>query len=107
VSNKAFGIRRRNRDEPRPCFVVVSFEGCFLPGLCQAPHIFVDCEVHGTLARVHDEDAGGFIMRGHMDMPSWPKPIAPLNQECLDRILASKEGRNSTIFVPSTYKGGA
>lgn len=95
---------RRKRDEPRPCFVVVSWEGCFMPDICQAPHVIVDCEVHGTLAKVEREDTAEFIMRGHIDTPTWPKPIAPLTDAALDRILASKR-RTDRIFVPSTYKG--
>jgi hypothetical protein len=106
MSNKSFGISSGNRDQPRPCFVVVSFEGCFMPDVCQAPHIFVDCEVHGTLARVHKEDTGRFIMKGHMKQPTWPVPLAPLTAECLERIAASRT-KKDTIFVPSTYKGGA
>lgn len=106
MSNRSFGIRRGNRDQPRPCFVVVSWEGCFMSDVCQQSHVIVDCEVHGMLARVETEDAAEFIMRGHVEMPSWPKPLEPLTDACLDRIAASRTNPGR-LFVPSTYKGGS
>lgn len=98
---------RRKRDEPRPCFVVVSWEGCMMPDVCQAPHVIVDCEVHGMLARVETEMTAEFIMAGHLDRPSWPVPLEPLTEACLERILASKteQSQGKRVFVPSTYKG--
>jgi hypothetical protein len=101
-------VRRQTRipkrTEPRPCFVVVSFEGCYHPGLCQSPHIIVDCEVHGMLARVENEDTGRFIMKGHMANPTWPVPVEPLTAACLNRIVASKVSKN-VLHVPSDYGG--
>ena len=94
----------KKRDEPRPCFVVISWAGCWFPDVCQSKHYVVDCEVHGTLAHVGDQPTAEFIMRGHIDTPRWPKPEAPLTDAALDRILASKT-RTDRIFVPSTYKG--
>lgn len=97
--------RVKKRDEPRRCFVVVSWEGCFAPDLCQSKHVIVDCEVHGTLAHVENEDTGRLIMGLHMKDPTWPIPEAPLTEAALERILATKEHKRDTIFVPSTYKG--
>jgi hypothetical protein len=96
---------RKSTDQPRACFVVVSWEGCWCPDVCQAQHVLVDCEVHGLLARVEHEDTGRFIMAGHMDTPAWPVPLEPLTEACLDRIAASRTSK-STLFVPSTYRGG-
>ena len=89
--------------QPRPCFVVVSWEGCAFPDVCQQKHVMVDCEVHGLLARVEKEDTGAFIMRGHIATPSWPTPLEPLTEKCLDRIAASKTNKGQ-LFVPSTFK---
>ena len=75
-----------------------------MPDVCQAPHVTVDCEVHGMLARVETEMTGRFIMAGHLDDPTWPTPVQPLNEAVLERILASKTSRD-TLFVPDTYKG--
>jgi hypothetical protein len=97
--------QRKSADEPRACFVVVSWEGCMFPDLCNQAHVIVDCEVHGMLARCKEEDTGRFIMRGHLDMPSWPVPLEPLTQECLDRILASKV-QPDHLYVPSRYGEG-
>lgn len=77
-----------------------------MPDICQAPHVIVDCEVHGMLARVKEEDTGRGIMAGHLASPSWPKPLEPLTEACLDRIAASKVPKN-VLHVPSTYKGSA
>jgi hypothetical protein len=109
VSNRTFGTTRGNRNQPRACFVVVSFEGCWmgggvLEGQCQAPHIMVDCEVHGLLARVHNEDTGRFIMNGHMKDPTWPTPQEPLTADVLGRIERARTNKGQ-IFVPAGYKG--
>lgn len=95
----------RKRQEPRPCFVVVSWEGCAFEGLCQQKHVIVDCEVHGMLARVEEEDTGRGIMAGHLANPSWPRPLEPLTEACLARIAASKVPAN-VLHVPSSYRGG-
>lgn len=95
---------KRHRDQPRRCFVVISWEGCYFPDFCQAPHVIIDCEVHGMLARVESEQTGRFIMAGHLDDPTWPVPVEPLSEACLERIVASKTSKDR-IFVPSTYKG--
>lgn len=92
------------RFEPRPCFVVVSWEGCEFPDVCQQKHVMVDCEVHGHLARVEKEDTGRGIMILHMQDSRWPKPAGPLTAEVLERITASKTPKNR-IFVPSGYRG--
>ena len=90
--------------QPRPCFVVVSWEGCFMPDACQQKHVMVDCEVHGLLARVESEDTARFIMRGHIAQPTWPEPLEPLTEACLERIAASRTNK-AQLFVPDTYKG--
>lgn len=76
-----------------------------MPEVCQQKHVLVDCEVHGLLARVEKEDTAEFIMRGHIAQPSWPVPLEPLTEACLERIAASRTNK-SQIFVPSSYKMG-
>ena len=95
----------RRNDQPRRCFVVISWEGCAFPDVCQAKHYVIDCEVCGTLAHVEQVDTAEFIMRGHMEDPTWPRPEAPLTERALERILASKTGQDGRIFVPRTYRG--
>ena len=46
----------RRNDQPRRCFVVISWEGCAFPDVCQAAHYVIDCEVCGTLAHVEQVD---------------------------------------------------
>lgn len=99
-------MRKPTRIPDRKCFVVVSFEGCFMPDVCQQQHIIVDCSVHGMLARVEHEDTAEFIMKGHLDTPTWPRPLEPVTEHVLDRIAAARTSK-ATLFVPSTYKGGA
>jgi hypothetical protein len=98
-------VSKRHREQPRKCFVVISWEGCHFPDFCQAPHVLVDCETHGFLARCHGEDtARQVIMPGHLADPTWPVPVEPLTEACLERIVASKT-RKDQLFVPDTYKG--
>ena len=77
-----------------------------MPDVCQQKHMLVDCEVHGLLARVESEDTARFIMKGHIEVPTWPVPLEPLTEACLDRIAASRTNK-AQLFVPSTYKGGS
>jgi hypothetical protein len=75
-----------------------------MPDACQQKHFLVDCEVHGLLARAEKEDTARFIMAGHIDTPSWPTPLEPLTEACLERIAASRANKGQ-LFVPDTYKG--
>lgn len=97
-------MSKAKRELPRPCFVVVSWEGCFIPDICQAPHYLIDCTVHGLLARTHREDSARFILRGHKSDPTWPIPVEPPTEASYMRIKAADTNK-SQIFVPSTYKG--
>lgn len=101
--------RRTQLATERKCFVVITYEGCWmddgpLKGQCGAHHVIVDCEAHGMLARVKSEEVGRFIMAGHLDQPAWPTAIEPVSDAVMARILASRTSRGK-LFVPDTYRG--
>ena len=89
----------------KKCFVVVSHEGCWRGPDCVTAHLLVECEVHGLLGKVRQEDTAQFIMKGHMEQPTWPKPLEPLSPDVLGRIERARTDKGR-IFVPSTYRGG-
>lgn len=93
-------MAKRRNDQPRPCFVVVSFEGCAFPDFCQGKHVLVDCTIHGLLARVGAEEVGRFIMAGHLDDPSWPTPVEPPTEASYQRIYDARTGQHGRIFIP-------
>jgi hypothetical protein len=102
-------MAKRRREQRRPCFLVVSWEGCWmeegpLKGQCRAPHFMVDCQGHGLLAKVHHEETAKLVMAGHLEQPGWPTPMEPVSDAVLARIDASRT-RKDQLFVPDTYKG--
>lgn len=84
-------------------FKVVSYEGCWRGDECDTPHYFVDCENHGTLARVGDEDTARFIMVSHARTAGWPTNPTPPTKTSMARIAAARRSENQ-LFVPQGYR---
>jgi hypothetical protein len=76
-----------------------------LKGQCRAPHVMVDCEAHGHLAKVHEEATGRLIMAGHLDRPDWPPSLEPADSAGVRARIDASRTNKGQIFVPSTYKG--
>lgn len=91
--------KTKYRNRPN-CFVVVSYEGCMFPDFCQAPHYIVDCELHGTLGKVHNEETARGIMALHKTDPTWPEHPLPVTEGAIERIHAARTGQGGRIFVP-------